>query len=219
MRQSAGASAPPLPLPSPLPRPLSNVSAVSAEVSQVETPQISPHGSQAKPHMLLLPLPLALRNNGNPMAAMATLWLLRLQLRHRFRLQWATKQLKSVCFVLGIAHKKVVARPSTRQQHGRVVLFKHSIPYPFPSSSPGCPAQYVELLIKAKDESNARPNELEKQSKKAGIKGIAKRVTKDNHNCGNCRRAKEGGGGEVVLWIEGSALKGHAKQCTRPKCE
>lgn len=195
MRQSAGASASPLP-PSPS-RPLSNVSAVSAEMSQVETPQISPHGSQAKPHMLLLPLlPLALWNNGNPMAAMATLWLLRLRLRLQLRCQrqWATKQLKSVCFVLGIAHKKVVARPSTRQQQGRVVLFKHSIPYPFPSSSTGCPAQYVELLIKAKDESNARPNELEKQSKKAGIKGIAKRVTKDNHNCGNCRRAKEGEG-------------------------
>lgn len=188
MRQSAGASAPPL---SPSPCPLSNVSAVSAEVSQVETPQISPHGSQAKPHMLLLPLlPLALWNNGNPMAAMATLWLLRLRLRLQLRCQrqWATKQLKSVRFVLGIAHKKVVARPSTRQQQGRVVLFKHSIPYPFPSSSTGCPAQYVELLIKAKDESNARPNELEKQSKKAGIKGIAKRVTKDNHNCGNCGR-------------------------------
>lgn len=69
-----------------------------------------------------------------------------------------------------------------------------ALPFSNPSGSPGCPAQYVELLIKAKDESNARPNELEKQSKKAGIKGIAKRVTKDNHNCGNCSRAKEGEG-------------------------
>lgn len=180
MRQSAGASAPPL-YPTALPPlPLSNVSAVSVEVSQVETPQISPHGSQAKPHMLLL----ALRNNGNPRAAMATLLLL--QLRLRCRRQWATKQLKSVRFVLGIAHKKVVARPSTRQQ-GRVV---HSIPpCPFPTVTPP-PLQAVQLLIKAKDESNARPNELEKQSKKAGIKGI---VTKDNHNCGNCR-GKRGGG-------------------------
>lgn len=79
---------------------------------------------------------------------------------------------------------------------GSALQALNTLPLPFsnPSSSLGCPAQYVELLIKAKDESNARPNELEKQSKKAGIKGIAKRVTKDNHNCGNCRRAKEGEG-------------------------
>lgn len=72
-------------------------------------------------------------NNGNPTAAMddaskllEPLPLLRL-LRRRRR-QWATKQLKSVCFVLGTARKKVVARPSNEQGSALQALHAWTLP-------------------------------------------------------------------------------------------